>query len=173
MSMNQRNPLSLFFAIGLLALTGCMVGPNYERPVVEVPDIWQEMATAKVTDGEAPLQTWWTVFEDPQLEKLDRSRPSLQSRFAAGHLEDSGIPSAPRRCQRRPSSWCPRNGRSRSRETKREHRCSGGPGRAHELSFPWGSMRPGSSTSSVVFAGISKPQTRGWEPRSKTIGTFW
>ena len=50
--------------------SGCMVGPNYERPVVEVPDVWQEASTAQVEEGEAPLQRWWTVFEDPQLNEL-------------------------------------------------------------------------------------------------------
>jgi NodT family efflux transporter outer membrane factor (OMF) lipoprotein len=47
-----------------------MVGPNYERPVVEVPDVWQESSTAQVAQGEAPLQTWWDVFEDPKLTDL-------------------------------------------------------------------------------------------------------
>ena len=91
MSMNQRNPLFLFFAIGLLAFSGCMVGPNYERPVVEVPDVWQEAATAKVTDGEAPLQTWWTVFDDPKLTDLiDRAQASnLDLQQAIWRIQES------------------------------------------------------------------------------------
>jgi NodT family efflux transporter outer membrane factor (OMF) lipoprotein len=77
MSMNQSKKRFLFVAVGLLILSGCMVGPNYERPVVEVPDVWQEAATAKVTEGEAPLQTWWTVFDDPKLTDLiDRAQAS-------------------------------------------------------------------------------------------------
>lgn len=68
--MNRCKSRFLFAAIGVITLSGCMVGPNYERPVVEVPDVWQETATANVAEGEAPLQTWWTVFEDPDLESL-------------------------------------------------------------------------------------------------------
>ena len=61
----------------LVTVSSCMVGPNYERPVVEVPDVWQEASTARVEDGEAPLQRWWTIFEDPQLnELLERAQVS-------------------------------------------------------------------------------------------------
>jgi NodT family efflux transporter outer membrane factor (OMF) lipoprotein len=70
MFMNPPKPGFLLFAIGSLALSGCMVGPNYQRPVVEVPDVWQEKSTAHVAEGEAPLQTWWGVFDDPKLTEL-------------------------------------------------------------------------------------------------------
>ena len=70
MSMNHNKLRFLFVALFLIDFSGCMVGPNYERPVVEVPDIWQESSTAKVAEGEAPLQTWWDVFEDPKLTDL-------------------------------------------------------------------------------------------------------
>lgn len=77
MFMNRCKSRFLFAAIGIITLSGCMVGPNYERPVVEVPDVWQKTATAKVAEGEAPLQTWWTIFEDPELESLiDRAQAS-------------------------------------------------------------------------------------------------
>jgi NodT family efflux transporter outer membrane factor (OMF) lipoprotein len=77
MSMNKHKSRFFLVAIGVFALSGCMVGPNYERPVLEVPDVWQETSTAKVVEGEASLQTWWTVFEDPKLEDLiDRARAS-------------------------------------------------------------------------------------------------
>jgi outer membrane protein TolC len=91
MSMKPRKPLFLFFAIGLLGLSGCMVGPNYQRPVVEVPDVWQDTATAKVTDGEAPLQTWWDVFQDPKLtELLQRAQASnLDLAQAAWRIQES------------------------------------------------------------------------------------
>ena len=91
MSMNPRKPQFSFFAIGLLAFSSCMVGPNYERPVVEVPDVWQDTATAKVTEGEAPLQTWWDVFEDPQLtELLQRAQASnLDLAQAAWRIQES------------------------------------------------------------------------------------
>ena len=70
MLMNRPKSRFLIAVLGTLALSGCMVGPNYERPVVEVPDVWQQAATANVEEGEAPLQMWWAVFDDPKLESL-------------------------------------------------------------------------------------------------------
>jgi outer membrane protein, multidrug efflux system len=56
--------------VGML-LTGCLVGPNYKRPPVTVPDTYRaappDQATASF--GE---EKWWTVFQDEQLQKLIR-----------------------------------------------------------------------------------------------------
>ena len=58
-------------AIALLIAPGCTVGPDYERPELPtVPDAWHAAAVDGVTDGSAPLQTWWTVFDDPVLTSL-------------------------------------------------------------------------------------------------------
>lgn len=56
-------------AVALLA--GCTtVGPDYEEPEVTVPDTWHTVATEGLPEGEATLQTWWQVFDDPELEDL-------------------------------------------------------------------------------------------------------
>jgi multidrug efflux system outer membrane protein len=76
------------FAIGLVALllTGCAVGPNYQRPVVQTPQSFrtaepaasvQSPATqpapqAAANTGLADLK-WWEVFNDPQLQDLIRT----------------------------------------------------------------------------------------------------
>lgn len=60
---------------GWLALSGCLsVGPDYQRPEVDVPAQWQGNATDAV-EGEAKtpsvaLESWWTIFQDPALEAL-------------------------------------------------------------------------------------------------------
>jgi len=52
----------------LLFLSGCMVGPNYTPPVLDVPDTWVGENTPDPTN-EASLKTWWEVFQDPLLNK--------------------------------------------------------------------------------------------------------
>ena len=52
-------------------LVGCTtVGPDYEEPETTLPDAWHTAATEGLTEGEATLQTWWLVFNDPELEDL-------------------------------------------------------------------------------------------------------
>ena len=51
----------------LLSLCGCMVGPDYRRPVVETPQSW------RVEDNETKelVNTdWWEQFDDPVLNEL-------------------------------------------------------------------------------------------------------
>lgn len=54
----------------IFSISGCKVGPDYVRPEYEVPDQWHQSAVKGLEDGSADLQTWWTVFGDPVLEKL-------------------------------------------------------------------------------------------------------
>ncbi len=52
-------------------LQSCMkVGPDYEKPETKMPDSWYEAVSYGLNDGTSNLQTWWTVFEDPILDKL-------------------------------------------------------------------------------------------------------
>ena len=61
-------------ALGLIVcVAGCItVGPDYEEPETTVPDQWYAAATKGVEQGDAPLQTWWAVFEDPLLNDIIR-----------------------------------------------------------------------------------------------------
>jgi multidrug efflux system outer membrane protein len=50
-----------------LILSGCAVGPNYQRPSVETPPSWRfEEKEAK----EVANTAWWEQFEDPVLNEL-------------------------------------------------------------------------------------------------------
>lgn len=50
-----------------LVLTGCLVGPDYERPDIEMPDAWRfEYEEA----AELINTRWWEHFEDPVLDEL-------------------------------------------------------------------------------------------------------
>jgi outer membrane protein, multidrug efflux system len=71
----------------VLLVSGCMVGPDYQRPPVPTPSVWGELETpapaAKPTEmpdeqweysqvsPEQPVPTrWWTLFGDPTLDGL-------------------------------------------------------------------------------------------------------
>lgn len=51
----------------LLGLTSCMVGPNYERPCVDVPDEWINNVAG---DADLLNLAWWEQFNDPVLNDL-------------------------------------------------------------------------------------------------------
>lgn len=55
-------------------LSGCAVlnpvGPEYEAPTDRVPDFWQTALTNGLHRGQAPMQTWWAVLNDPVLDDL-------------------------------------------------------------------------------------------------------
>ena len=59
-------------AIALLPalLQGCKVGPDYARPELLTPDIWQQKAVKGLEVGLADLQTWWKMLDDPVLDEL-------------------------------------------------------------------------------------------------------
>ncbi len=58
-------------ALALFLLQGCLtVGPEYSTPKLEMQDAWHQAITDDFSDGEASLQTWWTVFNDPVLDSL-------------------------------------------------------------------------------------------------------
>ncbi len=59
-----------------IAMTGCMVGPNYHRPAVQTPTAYRDLKE----DQQAQAQSasfadlpWWQVFQDPQLQELIRT----------------------------------------------------------------------------------------------------
>src|SRR6266404_8898896 len=61
-----RTPLAA--TLVLLAMSGCMVGPNYARPPAPTASAWSETdrpnVQSELTDH------WWDVFHDPILSRL-------------------------------------------------------------------------------------------------------
>lgn len=55
--------LPLIFA---LTLSGCMLGPNYHRPDVDVPQGWRLSVEKATAVANVP---WWEQFQDPVLNK--------------------------------------------------------------------------------------------------------
>jgi len=63
--------LKLFSVVVLAVLVACTtVGPDYEQPQTQMPDAWHTAATEGLEEGDAVLQTWWRVFDDPVLDGL-------------------------------------------------------------------------------------------------------
>lgn len=61
-----RVKLGTSFAVAL-ALSGCMVGPNYDQPSADVNEAWQAVEGPQA----APTATdWWASFDDPTLTRL-------------------------------------------------------------------------------------------------------
>ena len=54
----------------LLAFTGCMVGPNYQRPKVSVSPSWVETGDPRVSAESTNYRDWWKAFNDPALDRL-------------------------------------------------------------------------------------------------------
>ncbi len=66
-----RKLLAVSLAVGL---GGCMVGPDYHRPAVNVPTHYEELpgwTAATPSAAEAPKGDWWTAFNDPLLNELE------------------------------------------------------------------------------------------------------
>jgi outer membrane protein, multidrug efflux system len=62
--------------------TGCTVGPNYKRPVANVPETYRGLTTEEAAKAETASlgdQKWWEVFQDEQLQSLIRS--TLQQNY--------------------------------------------------------------------------------------------
>jgi len=63
-------------AAGALLAAGCMVGPDYHAPRMDVPRGWVGTSTAPTTQQsittqqEAQVAQWWTSFNDPILDSL-------------------------------------------------------------------------------------------------------
>ncbi len=57
-------------------ISGCMVGPNYHRPVVQTPTAYRDLSENPQAQAQAASYAdlrWWQVFQDPQLQELIRT----------------------------------------------------------------------------------------------------
>ena len=64
---------TLIVAVFLLALCACKVGPNYQRPALNVPDQYRnapELTTQAPGGDQFAQMKWWTVFQDETLQAL-------------------------------------------------------------------------------------------------------
>ena len=88
----------------LTLLAGCVVGPKYQKPVVDVPVQFRDSQYSKATDTISYLN-WWDMFQDTVLQGLIREavqnnrniRTTLarveESRLALGFTRTASLPS--------------------------------------------------------------------------------
>jgi outer membrane protein, multidrug efflux system len=88
----------------LALLAGCMVGPKYQKTVVDLPAQYRDSQYSKATDSIAFL-SWWDMFQDTVLQGLIREsvqhnrsiRAGLarveESRLSLGFARTSSMPS--------------------------------------------------------------------------------
>jgi len=63
-----------FIAAILIVLTGCTVGPNYHKPVIQTPAAFRSPTAMPASDAASLADLkWWQVFKDERLQELERT----------------------------------------------------------------------------------------------------
>jgi len=72
------------------ALAGCAVGPDYERPELQMPAAWPDQAVLERAST-AELHEWWRAFGDPVLDELvERALgDNLELRIQAARVDEA------------------------------------------------------------------------------------
>jgi multidrug efflux system outer membrane protein len=94
-----------FFLFGMvLLLSGCAVGPDYQRPGTELPTRWPESSFREFV-ADADGRDWWLQFEDPILTGLvDRAlAENLSLRLQLYRIQETRARLGSASAQRRPS----------------------------------------------------------------------
>jgi len=62
----------LILSVSLVALLlgGCTIGPDYQRPDLNLPDQWQQIDTTSDTYASEIQDNWWITYQDPLLTQL-------------------------------------------------------------------------------------------------------
>src|SRR5580693_5450208 len=77
--------------LGLL-VSGCMVGPNYHKPVVPVPPAFDEpTAPAQAGPNAIAYTDWWKVFHDATLDGLETQAAAANRdiKIAIAHVDEA------------------------------------------------------------------------------------
>ncbi|HEX9112116.1 MAG TPA: efflux transporter outer membrane subunit, partial [Terriglobales bacterium] len=84
-SIKSMKPILITAVIAAALLTGCAVGPRYQRPTAQVPGTWKgegPWQTAAPKDS-IPKGTWWQIFRDADLDRLERDLLQANQSLAA------------------------------------------------------------------------------------------
>src|SRR3984885_4520275 len=84
----KHRAIAVLMAMGLL--TGCTLGPNYQRPPVAVPRSFHAPETLPTADAASLADLkWWQVFRDEELQRLSRTAldQNFDLRQAVGRVE--------------------------------------------------------------------------------------
>jgi NodT family efflux transporter outer membrane factor (OMF) lipoprotein len=69
----QTSCRMVLLVIAAFQVTGCTVGPKYQRPAAEVPPAYKEVGDWKPAqpNDQGLSGIWWEIFQDPQLNALE------------------------------------------------------------------------------------------------------
>jgi multidrug efflux system outer membrane protein len=81
---------AVFVAVVALLVSGCLLGPDYSRPPVVVPDNYRFAVAPATAESIADLP-WFEVFRDPVLQQLVREalQNNYDLRIAAARVEEA------------------------------------------------------------------------------------
>lgn len=68
----RTRPATLFAApLFALILSGCAVGPDYQRPDLDLPQDWNAVSTKQTgRPADSTGERWWSLYADPVLDRL-------------------------------------------------------------------------------------------------------
>lgn len=94
----------LIVALATALLTGCALGPEYERPQIELPAQWNEGLALSMQE-QAEWANWWTRYRDPLLDELvaDALANNLEAATAAARIEQARAQLGLARAERYPT----------------------------------------------------------------------
>ena len=83
--------LGLVLAAGALMTTGCVTGPDYERPASDLPETWATTPEGGANAGPAAVSRWWELLNDPMLTQLvaDAATGNLDLQLAEARLREA------------------------------------------------------------------------------------
>jgi len=88
----RARPPARALAVVLIAvsLTGCLLGPRYERPVIPAPENHRGLADPAAEESLADVP-WWELFQDTALQELIRQSlvANFDVRIAAARVEEA------------------------------------------------------------------------------------
>ena len=70
-----RSSVVAITLVMVMSLSGCAVGPKYQRPSAPVPMQFKESTTPAIKENATtPIayNDWWRVFNDPELDRLEK-----------------------------------------------------------------------------------------------------
>jgi outer membrane protein, multidrug efflux system len=79
--------LSALILACAVVMTGCLAGPNYKRPAVNVPPTYRDQP-ANQTPESLGDEKWWAIFQDHELQNLIRTalKQNYDVRIAAARV---------------------------------------------------------------------------------------
>jgi multidrug efflux system outer membrane protein len=91
---HRRAATSVSIGTFALALSGCMVGPNYHKPSAPVPPAFTEQAQPASATPRPPAiayHDWWKVFHDPTLDGLETQADTANRdiKIAIAHVDEA------------------------------------------------------------------------------------